>query len=307
MDQGGPFWWNLPENSGKEFCTRCVVPFTAGTGCSVALLLNEEPKEADIMVSHAWGENMLEVQEILACSVADGKIDPSWSLWFCILALYQPGDGCGPTVHEQVESHPFGSVINAVKSHRNIMIVLHTSTAEVYDRLWCVFEIDHALEHNVDVVPEVSQAYLEKLENCLEIIEGGLVVPFDKVDLFHQFFRVQCEMASCSMPEDREWIEWWVRRNGGFERLDLVIRYHRQKLLTRSLKTIFTKERHASWLSGLSEEEACDEAAWTLRRRGCVDLNPSLNASGFGHEGHQYARMVGSAWLDSNGIDGSLS
>ena len=66
-------------------------------------------------------------------------------IWFCLFALYQPADGHGPTIGEQLamDGHgpadcaPFGGVIWSPRT--KFMVVIHTTTAEVYGRLWCAF------------------------------------------------------------------------------------------------------------------------------------------------------------------------
>ena len=56
----------------------------------------------------------------------------------------QPGAySYGPTISEQLQLDPFRSVIQTSAVDR--MIVVQTTTAEVYTRLWCCFEVYVAL------------------------------------------------------------------------------------------------------------------------------------------------------------------
>lgn len=48
-----------------DICDFFVKPWTAGTGNSVALLLNNQPLSADLMISHAWAEDIQECAEAL--------------------------------------------------------------------------------------------------------------------------------------------------------------------------------------------------------------------------------------------------
>ena len=50
-----------------------------------------------------------------------------------LVRSYQPEDGHGPTISEQLQLDPFGRVVAAADS----MLVLHTTLQEVYDRKWC--------------------------------------------------------------------------------------------------------------------------------------------------------------------------
>jgi len=203
--------------TGYHFCNDCVTPWTAGTGCSVALLLNPDPKEAQVMISHAWGQSMFEVHEILSGLAWYHTIgaNKSLRLWFCICAIYQPEDGYGPSVDAQVHMHPdpFVSVIDAVKSRGSRkMAVLHTSKAEVYGRLWCVYEIDHAVTNEVDVVPllswEAAHAFFARGWEAVE-----------------DWSKVDCKTAKkCWKETDTDMItEKVLRKPGGFSRLNEVI------------------------------------------------------------------------------------
>eukprot|EP00658_Telonema_sp_P-2_P007488 TRINITY_DN12793_c0_g1_i1.p1 TRINITY_DN12793_c0_g1~~TRINITY_DN12793_c0_g1_i1.p1 ORF type:complete len:223 (+),score=36.66 TRINITY_DN12793_c0_g1_i1:53-721(+) len=114
-----------------------VVPWTAGTRTGVALQLNgAEPLAASLMISHAWGESCDEAALALGVYCEQNSVWEGTSCWFCALALYQPGDG--PTIAEQVAMDPFGTVISSIKLSGGLgMMVIHTSTAELYERLWC--------------------------------------------------------------------------------------------------------------------------------------------------------------------------
>ena len=78
-----------------QLCNWVVKPFTMGTGSGMSLHLNpEEPLAATVMVSHTWAEDMSQAAEALAA------IPSTTAIWFCVLANYQPEDGCGPTITE---------------------------------------------------------------------------------------------------------------------------------------------------------------------------------------------------------------
>ena len=62
----------------------------------------------------------------------------STSIWFCGFAQYQAGDepgDVGPSISEQLKLDPFGSVIRHTTPALG-MVVVHTSSARVYERLW---------------------------------------------------------------------------------------------------------------------------------------------------------------------------
>lgn len=59
--------------NGYDLCSSYVVPWTQGTGCSVSLLMNDTPVQADVMISH--GE-LPTIDVFLVCAV-------DASVWVC--------------------------------------------------------------------------------------------------------------------------------------------------------------------------------------------------------------------------------
>merc|ERR1711990_956791 len=74
--------------SGYQVSKQFVKPWTKGTGCSVSLLMNETPRQADLMLSHGWGEEMDQVYNMLKHSSLGDHV----AAWFCIYANYQCED-----------------------------------------------------------------------------------------------------------------------------------------------------------------------------------------------------------------------
>ncbi|CAE8704168.1 unnamed protein product, partial [Polarella glacialis] len=66
-----PLWQDIKYWKGEgghvnlyEMVDNFVIPFTQGTGCSVAVLMNKDaPKVAEVMLSHSWAEDMEECQQ----------------------------------------------------------------------------------------------------------------------------------------------------------------------------------------------------------------------------------------------------
>ena len=130
-----------------------VIPWSRGCGCGVALLMNAQaPLKAQVMISHAWAED---VEELVSClsSWASGARSlwscPEIPLWCCTFAQYQPEDGAGPSLQKQLSLDPFKSVIQSKPRHG--MLVVHTTKVDPYTRLWCVHEIDEALDSKLHV------------------------------------------------------------------------------------------------------------------------------------------------------------
>eukprot|EP00438_Fugacium_kawagutii_P019139 Skav224296 [mRNA] locus=scaffold2121:89678:89941:+ [translate_table: standard] len=84
------------------------------------------------------------------------------------------------------------------------MVVIQTSTADVYSRLWCVYEIAEALAAKVAVSMACSQRALETRSGSSEAM-----------------LLARTDNATCRDPADGEMIRDEVRQPGG-SRLDSI-------------------------------------------------------------------------------------
>jgi len=203
-----------PYVNGYEVNDEWVKKITAMLGSSLALLLNPIlPLLAEIMVSHAWGDDMVEKMQALNSAIPDkDKV-----IWFCIYANYQPEDGAGPLLEEQIAMEPFTHVI-AIPTLEE-MIGVHTTTAELYGRKWCVLEMDEALANKVKITPAFSTAYQKKA------LSGDIVMEVDT------------EKAECGKPSDEERINKLIlAKEGGFTRLNKVVEEIRQKFMVMEVE-----------------------------------------------------------------------
>merc|ERR1712113_1210941 len=80
----------------------------------------------------------------------------------------------GPTIQEQLDLDPFAKVLQSRMLER--MLAIHTTTANLYERLWCPFEMSQALSNTVRVAAAASQKYNESLTDkfayFLELADG---------------------------------------------------------------------------------------------------------------------------------------
>lgn len=168
----------------------------------------EGAQRAELMVSHSWAESMDECEEALHKFYKRKDWALAVVLWFCAFAQYQPGSepgDCGPTVSTQLATDPFGSVIRAVCRGLG-MVVVQTSTADVYSRLWCVYEIAEAVVSEAPVAMAFSEASLESATGAFEAL-----------------LRARTAKAKCRDASDEQMIREKVKLSGGFKRLDSVI------------------------------------------------------------------------------------
>lgn len=151
-----------------DIIQQLVKPWTRGTGCGIALLMNHQtPCRATLMISHTWAEDMDECEEAIVDYCLEVTSGLSTSIWFCGFAQYQAGDepgDVGPSISEQLKLDPFGSVIRHTTPALG-MVVVHTSSARVYERLWCVYEIAEATRLESKVGIAFSERYLNQRQS----------------------------------------------------------------------------------------------------------------------------------------------
>eukprot|EP01035_Chromulina_nebulosa_P028434 gene28434-37533_t len=151
-----------------DICKYFVIPWTEGTGCSIAVLMNgENPKPADLMISHAWGGSVVEtynsLQYIVNHNNPEDRVDN------------------GLSISEQLNLKPFANIIDSQPKYG--MWVVHTTQCEVYNRMWTVHEVDEAI-----------------LTHCR--IQGAFdFYAFDPIKCFGQD-DIDTRLAQC-LPEDK--------------------------------------------------------------------------------------------------------
>ena len=117
-----------------------------------------EALAAELMVSHCWAEDMTECRDALDEFRVQQNISQDSVLWFCAFSQYQAGDEAGdvgPTIQEQLNHDPFGVVVKHVASCHG-MVVVHTSRAEIYSRLWSLGLLKVILECFYGFFPGIS-------------------------------------------------------------------------------------------------------------------------------------------------------
>lgn len=165
----------LKKNKGyvslEDMNNAFIVPQTKGTGMSVALNMQalNRYQSAEVMVSHAWREDMYQVlimlEEAKGTNLKSGKtFGDETVIWFCAFAQYQANDSEGPSVSDQVALDPFSQVIKSDKVMD--MFVLQTKSFDPYTRMWCVIELGEALkkqkEGKLKIHPLFSKSWLEE-------------------------------------------------------------------------------------------------------------------------------------------------
>ena len=140
-------------------------------------------------------------------------IDFDTPTWFCIFANYQAEDGAGPSIEAQLQKKPFTGVM-AVHSLK-CMVTIHTSKADLYNRLWCVHEVDFALVDRIPIGAAMSKEYIENLEQRLGMLLRAGASP-DRC-LQAVGVRVQTIRATCScLADEEDLVRGILQRRGGF-------------------------------------------------------------------------------------------
>lgn len=238
-----PEWEELVESDNSGLRRDCVnlyqvnkafiIPWTRGTGNSISLLMNiEKPLRAELMISHAWAEDILAALMAILGKATSMSIDFDTPVWFCALSQYQPSDGFGPSVAEQLSMDPFKCVIESKPKHG--MIVVHTAESELYTRLWCVYEINTALSCGVSTTAAVSFSYAAKTMERLRKAEEHQDADSSPLRLA---FSVDTEKAVCKTAADSEMIRARISAAGGYKSLNETIYGFRIKATHHVLAT----------------------------------------------------------------------
>jgi len=214
------------------------------------------------------------------------NFDSLTSIWFCIFASYQADQ---PEESEdrvaQSENALENALENAFKSViQNVheVYVVHTSQTEVYDRLWCAYEISTALDQKVGVRPLFAGKYLE---GVLGKINGSN-------DCWSP---VNTQHALTSDEKDRKMITEAVDKKGGFNCLDKKVKAWRSSMIQRiqehvrqhpdlskvqlveSLKSLLTTE---GWSFGAQVTGQVKTVAIFADYDGCFDIISPSNPAG---------------------------
>lgn len=208
-----------------------VIPWSLGTGCSIALLMNtDEPLEAQVMLSHSWEEDMEECQEAVNMYFKSEGIPVETPVWFCGFSQYQPEDIPEVNIEEQIKLEPFTSVIKS-ESVRNggRMIAVHTTQGDLYERMWCVREVGEAMHEKVQVTAAFSHKYSKNFRcDFKNYLESGCsldeALTLCKVP-------VNSLAANCSKIADKKANVAALIKLGGFEAIDKEVTDWRRKVL----------------------------------------------------------------------------
>eukprot|EP00928_Gymnodinium_smaydae_P046647 TRINITY_DN31090_c0_g1_i1.p1 TRINITY_DN31090_c0_g1~~TRINITY_DN31090_c0_g1_i1.p1 ORF type:complete len:370 (+),score=40.98 TRINITY_DN31090_c0_g1_i1:69-1178(+) len=206
-----------------DFINTFVKPWTRGCGCSYSLLVNaQNPLTAKLMVSHTWGEDVEQFTDSLVLWCSTHHISLDTPVWVCSLGLYQCDDGVGPSIADQIQVEPFLKIIESddvrlpredLKPHG--MVVAHTLTEDLYERLWCVYEMDAAILRSVPVHGAYPPVNLQKLRELLKS-------------------EVKTREAKCSCPTDEAMIRALIEGHGGYARLDKQVQQLRRMMFERA-------------------------------------------------------------------------
>eukprot|EP00555_Chaetoceros_dichaeta_P013250 CAMPEP_0198272860 /NCGR_PEP_ID=MMETSP1447-20131203/54754_1 /TAXON_ID=420782 /ORGANISM="Chaetoceros dichaeta, Strain CCMP1751" /LENGTH=400 /DNA_ID=CAMNT_0043966265 /DNA_START=616 /DNA_END=1818 /DNA_ORIENTATION=- len=181
-----------------------VKPWTKNTACSIAGLMNRNQEKASVMISHAWGGSVLETLASMRTLITMYLLPETTPIFFCTLCMYQPEDKAegGLTIAEQLKKSPFAAVIGSKPKYG--MFAIHTTTFELYKRLWCVHEVDESKEENVDIFALFdSERY-----NKDDMVKNAII---------------ETIRADCS-ENDKLYLTTKIKKNGGFELLDEKIK-----------------------------------------------------------------------------------
>jgi len=212
-----PTWRVLAETKGErnvnmyDINVHFIKPWTRGTGCSVAGLMDDNQRQVDLMVSHAWAGSVIESLASIKTITRMYLVPKETRIFFDTLCMYQAEDGTigGLSIPEQLTMKPFTTIIHKKPQHG--MFIIHTTISEVYERLWCVHEADEAIEAKI----EIYGAFDPASWNTKALKD--IVTSFST------------QSATCQGESDKETLTNLVNDRGGFDRLDRIVKDIRQQ------------------------------------------------------------------------------
>lgn len=190
-----------------DVVNNLIKPITKGMGMGYALLLNKEkPLRAKQMTSHAWGEQYSHFVKALQDSNCEGPF------WVCAMAMYQEDE---ETIANQLgsslEHGPFATVLKQATD----MIAVFTPAADIYLRMWCVFEIFIAVKYGVEIrFTALNQQFRSGIQNIYDAV--------------YEHGRNRCDSvnARCGNISDETKIRELINfTEGKFEMLDCVVEW----------------------------------------------------------------------------------
>jgi len=201
---------------------------TKGTGMGYALFLNSyKPLRAKQMVSHAWGERYSDFVNALKDQADTGPF------WVCAFAIYQNEDIPNLTITKQLGNDflrgPFATVLKQATG----MIAVFTPAADIYTRLWCVFEMFVAVQYGVPVTfTGFNQQVRSGIENIYDAIyEHGRERCNSKV--------ARCGNPNATMNNDEIKIRKHIESySGKFDIIDSVVEWCKAIYHSREVKPI---------------------------------------------------------------------
>lgn len=131
--------------------TDIVIPQTKGLGIPYAMMKNGgNARVVTMMVSHAWNETL----DAFITALEQVKNAEKEVFWVCTFSQYQPEDGVGPSISDQIAGKPFESIINCVSGGKGMVTIYSLgslrngafTSGNIYTRAWCAFEALHAIE-----------------------------------------------------------------------------------------------------------------------------------------------------------------
>mmetsp|Transcript_45008 Transcript_45008/g.82241 ORF Transcript_45008/g.82241 Transcript_45008/m.82241 type:complete len:714 (+) Transcript_45008:24-2165(+) len=230
-----------------DLSSSFVIPWSARTGCGVSVLMNPDiVRPAQLMFSHAWGEDVHESLCAIKGFIRREDLSKDVTVWFCVFANYQAEDGHGPSIAEQLAINPFKSVIESTAIQQQAggygMCCLHTTKADLYNRLWCVHEMDVASSNpHVEVRMAMSAEYIREVERRVKLFSEEGHFTMDTL-LKAGGVAVNTMTATCSNNSDEAMlIKAILQGEGGFQGLDQRILELRRSMLPHAIERVLLR------------------------------------------------------------------
>jgi len=123
-----------------------IQPICNAHGKCYAHVVNaEQLLRLQVFVSHAWLENFDEFVEAILGAFSAWTLKPN--IWICATALVQSTDPGVVALQVGIGKNPCDAPFTKALSQAEKVLVVRNHACDIYDRIWCCWELYHAYEN----------------------------------------------------------------------------------------------------------------------------------------------------------------
>jgi len=138
----------------------------------------------------------------------------------------------GPSFEDQFSSDPLGRLITSEKVKKHGIAVVLNTKGDIYQRLWCCYELQMAKKHGVSISPSLTVLTSQQGKISLGDFFNAKVNGFVEVVRVNNG-TIDTRKVVCGNPTDEDMIHELIDAEGGHEELNLTISATRGELFKK--------------------------------------------------------------------------